>query len=66
MGKSPLDTRTYYVYAGGVVYVYLRRFLLPRITLYLDAAQLAFVKNKGPGWLRRVVQVQMKIAEKKP
>jgi uncharacterized protein (DUF4415 family) len=39
---------------------------VPRITLYLDAAQLAFVKAKGPGWLRRVVQVQMKIAEKKP
>jgi hypothetical protein len=52
----PLDTRTCYVYARVELYVYPEEVPLPRITLYLDVAQLAWVKAQPPGTLRAIVQ----------
>jgi hypothetical protein len=34
--------------------------------VYLNAEELAYVKSKPKGWLRRLVQHQMKLAEKNP
>ena len=37
------------------------------IKFYLRPEEAAYVKSKGPGWLRRMVRAQMKLAEaKKP
>jgi len=38
---------------------------VPAFGVYLNEKELEFVRGKGKGWLRRVVQHQMKIAEEK-
>jgi len=32
---------------------------MPRITVYLDETQFDYVKAKGPGFMRRLVQTKM-------
>lgn len=36
---------------------------MPRIEVYLSEEELAYVKDKGRGWLRRVVRHQMALGD---